>query len=469
METMLIEKEGLTSDKEIRHKIITEGLSYCPSCKRAIKSQVLLKDKFLYLFSFCPFEKEAHEKLLMKYEGNLFSKNWEWGAYKPRHWSVVTKNIQVGDKRESRSDIEEFGIRNFGHVANAILKLTSQCNMRCRFCFDKLDSEKEEMDINSIITILQNHHRSVITLFGGEPTLRGDIDLIIKLIRRSQNLPVLFTNGLKLANVRFLKGLRKAGLRDLCFTIDGFEPSLLKQNRGIPEKIQFIKLEALKNLENEEMRTNLQTTLFKSNYKVQIQQVLDLALKNESIKNIWFRPVFLMGEEELFEINREEIQRAVSEYLEVAPETFQLWDELKVEIAKFFTKNFPWFRLPMFEQDISYLKKEKELFVPLFNTHELKGMIAVLKEKKPSYFLQKKLSSLLLKLMTEIFMLRYPEKVLNKNRIFRIKTQQLGRPGLCLIPKPGMLVSILLYYPGGKIYASPCWDSKIYAQQQTTP
>jgi MoaA/NifB/PqqE/SkfB family radical SAM enzyme len=72
------------------------------------------------------------------------------------------------------------------------------------------------MSLSEIKRILLSYKKKPIVLFGGEPTVRDDLKLIIKTIKDSGNFPQLFTNGLKLSEENYLKELIKSELTYIC-------------------------------------------------------------------------------------------------------------------------------------------------------------------------------------------------------------------------------------------------------------
>jgi MoaA/NifB/PqqE/SkfB family radical SAM enzyme len=112
-------------------------------------------------------------------------------------------------------------------------------------------SREFDLSIDEIKSVLRKVGKGKrIVLMGGEPTIREDLPEIIKLIRKSGNYPILYTNGLKLADISYVKKLKKAGLKQVIITLDGFDPKVTETLRGNKNEY-LLKILALKNLEAE--------------------------------------------------------------------------------------------------------------------------------------------------------------------------------------------------------------------------
>lgn len=81
------------------------------------------------------------------------------------------------------------------------LYLTNQCNMRCPHCYMlagcKMENELKTEEIKEIMSNFKNYGGSLVTLSGGEVSLRDDLIEICQYAY-SINLPLeILTNGLK--------------------------------------------------------------------------------------------------------------------------------------------------------------------------------------------------------------------------------------------------------------------------------
>lgn len=81
--------------------------------------------------------------------------------------------------------------------------ITGNCNLRCRHCYGNYGSvQKNEISFENIITILDQLKKAGtnrITLEGGEPLVRKDIDQILRAIKARKIEQSLCTNGVFLS------------------------------------------------------------------------------------------------------------------------------------------------------------------------------------------------------------------------------------------------------------------------------
>lgn len=173
-----------------------------------------------------------------------------------------------------------------------MIDITTQCNLRCSVCYRRLNSEP---DIN--IAVLRKLSRvfrgKVISLCGGEPTMRSDLPEIIRMFSR-QNTVFLITNGIRLADVAYAKELKKAGLRHISFSLNGFSEETLGKING--PGLLSDKLQALNNLKALKMNTVLAFVLVKGLNEGDLGRILSLCLENRDfIQELRIRAMVPMG------------------------------------------------------------------------------------------------------------------------------------------------------------------------------
>jgi MoaA/NifB/PqqE/SkfB family radical SAM enzyme len=118
-------------------------------------------------------------------------------------------------------------------VKHLTIEVTKRCNAKCDFCtYWKENKESEELkDYGPIVT---HFNPLVVTLSGGEPLLRKDLEQIIKGIRQvDPNVYIgMVTNG-ALLTVEKARSLLAAGLNRLSISLD-FPDNRHDRGRGIP-------------------------------------------------------------------------------------------------------------------------------------------------------------------------------------------------------------------------------------------
>jgi MoaA/NifB/PqqE/SkfB family radical SAM enzyme len=177
------------------------------------------------------------------------------------------------------------------------LYITQRCNSFCKLCFmnsSPIVSKKFDLSLNEIRSIIKKiGKRKRIVLMGGEPTVREDLPEIIKLIKKSGNYPILYTNGLKLNDIKYVRLLKGAGLKQVIITFDGFDPKVTETLRGSKGE-HLLKIMALRNLEAERILTFISMTVAKGVNEDEIKRVIDYAIKSVKRRGV-IRHVMIYG------------------------------------------------------------------------------------------------------------------------------------------------------------------------------
>ena len=102
-----------------------------------------------------------------------------------------------------------------------IVDVTHRCNMQCRNCYIP-NRTIPDMNADFLYDVLARlPHRTRIRIVGAEPTMRADLPELIMRVRKLGHLPILLSNGLKLARMSYLEELKDAGLRFLYLSMNG--------------------------------------------------------------------------------------------------------------------------------------------------------------------------------------------------------------------------------------------------------
>jgi molybdenum cofactor biosynthesis enzyme MoaA len=167
--------------------------------------------------------------------------------------------------------------------SNIVIDITHQCNMECANCYipnrDVPDLDKKKL--YNFLSRLPN--RTYIRIIGAEPTMRSDLCEIISTIKKIGHRPSLTTNGLKLANKKYVKSLKDSGLRLLLHSMNGADDNSVYKTLD-NGKWANVKLKALNNIFAERLPINTGTIIAKGinefTMKRQIEVFADTALKN---------------------------------------------------------------------------------------------------------------------------------------------------------------------------------------------
>jgi MoaA/NifB/PqqE/SkfB family radical SAM enzyme len=118
---------------------------------------------------------------------------------------------------------------------HCIVQVSNRCNLSCGFCsfWERPANHKDEMTLEDFEVIsgkLAEGGSMIISIEGGEPTLRPDITGIVRAFARYHH-PIMFTNGWKV-NERFARQLWDAGLSEIGVSVDYSNPDQHDAHRG---------------------------------------------------------------------------------------------------------------------------------------------------------------------------------------------------------------------------------------------
>ena len=299
-------------------EIIRKTKSVCPVCMRKVDASIVDRQGAIFFIKHCPEHNDTEVPLSRS------------GRYK---------------------DLERFYFsmrrkKDLKTVERPELIITSACNMDCPVCYLG-DLRKEAIDCDpsfeEIENLVRNSDYKMFVLTGGEPTCRKDLPDIIAMLKKYKKAVVLNTNGIKLANRSYLETLRQAGLDRVNFQFSGFKEKAEKALRG--GDYLSAKLEALRNLEEINMPTGLNTLISGGSNEQQIKQLLDYSIKNRSIKLLNLSAMIFIGytknlsrsaylmPDDIFSLVEEQTQGMIKK------DNIYLFKKLEITISSFFNKS----------------------------------------------------------------------------------------------------------------------------------
>ncbi len=146
------------------------------------------------------------------------------------------------------------------------------CNRKCLFCFtdpeDRLNAKALSYgDITrNIYRHFLNGYRG-LALLGGEPTVHKDIFKILSFAKKTgYNRIILFTNGLKLRDIKYVQKLKKNGVREVVLNIPSHKKDIFEFLTGAKGTFEAV-LTAIDNLRENKIAITLIGVINKENYK----------------------------------------------------------------------------------------------------------------------------------------------------------------------------------------------------------
>ncbi|ULA62570.1 MAG: RadicalSAM domain-containing protein [Nitrospira sp.] len=119
----------------------------------------------------------------------------------------------------------------------ATIELTYGCNLRCVHCYNPthraLPQELTTAEVCSILTQMADLGVLTVSLSGGEPSLRPDIDIILRHARRAGLLVSLLSNATRMTPA-FASLLDEIGVSRLSISIYGATAATYERMTGIP-------------------------------------------------------------------------------------------------------------------------------------------------------------------------------------------------------------------------------------------
>ena len=141
-----------------------------------------------------------------------------------------------------------------------IVRLTERCNLRCRICLAYANArESEDYPLGELLKFVRRRKGLKLDLMGAEPTMRADLAQVIRRLAPEKCTVALHTNGIKLADVEYLRELKEAGLDEVHLQFDGLDDRYYQHVRSRP--LRDYKLRVLRNLESLESETDLRATI----------------------------------------------------------------------------------------------------------------------------------------------------------------------------------------------------------------
>ena len=171
--------------------------------------------------------------------------------------------------------------------SNVVVDLTHKCNMECANCYIP-NRNILDLEVSKLYEFLKKlPFRTYIRLIGAEPTMREDLIDIIKMVKKLGHIPSLTTNGLKLAQLDYVKQLKDAGLRLILHSMNGADDDNAYKvlDNG---KWAKVKVKALDNILHFRLPVNTGTIIAKNVNEHIMKRQVDLFAERAGINGINF-------------------------------------------------------------------------------------------------------------------------------------------------------------------------------------
>ena len=247
---------------------IRDTISLCPQCEREIRASIIESNGEIFLVKNC----DEHGPFKLRVSRHA----WYYRELTDYYFKVMPD--RMAQKRY-------------------YIYLSNRCNLNCPICLLEPNQDTmADIDLKRFKEIIRKHPRFRYYIYGAEPTLRDDLPEWIALLKRYGNLVNIHTNGIKLDNYQYLKGLQEAGLDYVSLQFDGFDDEVYMKLRD--RKLLDLKLQALENLERLNIPTGLNVTIAKGVNEKEINPIIDFAVERPFIRDVSFASVSFLGDAE---------------------------------------------------------------------------------------------------------------------------------------------------------------------------
>lgn len=222
--------------------------SICPKCYRPVKASVIESGTAVFMIKRCP----VHGRFKVLIEKNA-------SFYKQL----------LGEQTENKQ-------KEYDKLQ---IPISFSCNLNCHVCYFPYRNPIN-FSLDKIKKEILHFDAPYILLSGGEPTMRDDLNELIRFMIKNGKIPILLTNGLKLAELDYAKKLEDAGLRYISFSFNGFSDSAYKKINN--KNLLAIKLKALENIKKTRMNVAISMLVKKGLNEEEIKKVINYCLDNDS-------------------------------------------------------------------------------------------------------------------------------------------------------------------------------------------
>ncbi|HVC34726.1 MAG TPA: radical SAM protein [Chloroflexota bacterium] len=265
--------------------------SICPTCRRVIDAQILLRDNKVFMRKRCPEHGVFEALVYSDAQAYLAAAKFNKPGTIPLQYTTPIANGCPHDCGLC-ADHQQ-------HVCLGIIEVNSACNMDCPLCFANA-GPGYNLTLDEVEGILDHFvategNPQVVQFSGGEPTIHPQIIPMLRAAKE-RGIPhvMINTNGKRIASDdAFLADL--AELRpSIYFQFDGFEAETYRAIRGEPDILPE-KLRALDRLAAIGCDVILVPAIERGVNEHEVGQIVRFGLEHPAVRGINFQPAFHAG------------------------------------------------------------------------------------------------------------------------------------------------------------------------------
>ena len=265
--------------------------SICPTCRRVIDAQILLRDDKVFMRKRCPEHGTFEVLVYADAQAYTAAAKFNKPGTIPLQYTTPIANGCPHDCGLC-ADHQQ-------HVCLGIIEVNSACNMDCPLCFANA-GPGYNLTLDEVEGILDHFvategNPQVVQFSGGEPTIHPQIIPMLRAAKE-RGIPhvMINTNGKRIASDdAFLADL--AELRpSIYFQFDGFEAETYRAIRGEPDILPE-KLRALDRLAAIGCDVILVPAIERGVNEHEVGQIVRFGLEHPAVRGINFQPAFHAG------------------------------------------------------------------------------------------------------------------------------------------------------------------------------
>ncbi|MGD9559849.1 MAG: radical SAM (seleno)protein TrsS [Oscillospiraceae bacterium] len=267
--------------------------SVCPVCLQRLNAAYVQRDGAVFLEKTCP--EHGAFSVPIAHDAALFLR------WMPQTANIPPKEALTPSLRGCPYDCGPCA----AHQQTAccvLMEITQRCNQSCPYCYassgasEADDPPLEEIERQLDFLKAQGEGRPFnIQLSGGEPTVRKDLPLIVKMaVEKGFPYIQLNTNGRRLADETYARALKKAGVSAVFLQFDGTTDAIQMKMRG--EALLETKLKAIESCRAARLPVALVPVITRGVNDGDIGNIMRLAVHNvDVVKGVHFQPVSYFG------------------------------------------------------------------------------------------------------------------------------------------------------------------------------
>lgn len=102
-----------------------------------------------------------------------------------------------------------------------LYEITDKCNLNCPHCYHLPDNNRPDEGFEEILTKTSMIPTNCTPIFAGaEPTMRKDFIKVVESVAQNYHCNLVLSNGIKFADERFTKDVKRAGLSGVIFGLN---------------------------------------------------------------------------------------------------------------------------------------------------------------------------------------------------------------------------------------------------------